>query len=80
MLPDHIGKLETINLRHADIHEDDRDIFFEEKFKGFPAGVGLDQVLPKFVEYDFVAEQLSRLIIYHENVDLFPRSHPLFLP
>src|SRR5580700_976899 len=38
----------------------------------------LDQIFVQFVQYGFVSDQLTRLIIHHENVDLLMLNH--FLP
>ena len=45
MLADHVGQLEAVDLRHADIHQHDRDIGFQQVLESFAAGVGLDQIL-----------------------------------
>ena len=75
MLADHLGELEAVDFRHADVHQHDGDIGFQKVLEGFPAGIGFDQILAQFVEDGFVAEQLGRLIIHHQDVDLVLRAH-----
>ncbi len=56
VLPNHIRQFEAVNLRHADIHQDNRNIPFEKIFERLSAGIGLDQILSKLLEYDFITE------------------------
>ena len=34
MLADHVGELEAVELGHADVHQDDGDVVFEEDVRG----------------------------------------------
>ena len=44
------------------------------------AGIGLDQVFSPVTQHDFIAEQLARLIINHEDIALvLGTSNSLFL-
>ena len=43
---------------------------FEELFEGFARRGRLDQVLAELAQYRLVAEQLGRLVVDHEDVDL----------
>src|ERR1700733_13294262 len=54
VLAEHVGQLESIELRHADIHQNHRNIGFEENTESFPGRGGLDQVLTKLPEDDLV--------------------------
>src|SRR5258708_39289692 len=78
MLVHHICQLEAIDLRNTDVHQHHGDIMTEEHFQGLASRPGLDQVLTETAENGFVAEQFSRLIIYHEDICLVVPVH-LFL-
>ena len=45
MLADHRGQLETVELRHADVDQDDGDFGLEQMLQRLAAGRRLDQVL-----------------------------------
>src|SRR5580704_17869516 len=68
MLPDHIGQIESVHVRHADVHEHDGDVVPKKQIEGLAAGVGLDQILPQLRQDRFVAEQLTGLIVDHQDV------------
>ena len=70
VLANHLRQFKAIKLRHADIHQHDGDIVLQQMLQRLAPGSGLDQILAQFPEYDLVAEQLRRLIVHHEDVDL----------
>ena len=37
MLPNHVGQLEAVELRHADVHQHDGDIVLQQVFQRLPA-------------------------------------------
>ncbi len=51
--------------------------FFSRTSRASFAEAAFDQVLAQSTEHDLIAEQLGRLIIYHENVDFLVRAHDL---
>jgi len=63
------GELEAVELRHADVDENDRNVVLEQELQGLARRRGLDQVLVQFVENDLVGEQLVGLIVDQEDVD-----------
>ena len=69
MLAQHGGKLEAVELRHADVDENDRDVVLEQELQGLARRRGFDQVLVQFVKDDLVGEQLVGLIVDQEDVD-----------
>ena len=70
MFADHRGKLEAVELRHADVHQHDGDLVLEELFQRLLAGRGLDQVLAQLAQNHLIGEQLAGLVIDQQNVDL----------
>src|SRR5262249_54995385 len=75
MLTDNFGEFKAVNFGHGHIHKDDSHIGFQENLEGLPPRIGLEQVLAEFHEHDFVSQQFRRLIIHHEDVDLFGLIH-----
>jgi hypothetical protein len=69
MIPDHRGELEPIEAGHADVHEDDGYLVLEEMLESLTPGGGLDEILAKALQDDFVAEKLRRLIVDQKDVD-----------
>src|ERR1700735_201178 len=75
MLPDHVSQFETVEFRHANLHQNYSDFIFQQLVQSFSTGMRFKQIFIQFLEYDFVAEQLGRLIIYHEYVDFLLNAH-----
>ena len=75
MLADHGGELETVQLRHADVDQDDRDFVLEQVFQRLAAGRGDDEVFVELLQDHFIGEQLGRLIVDQQDVDLFVVCH-----
>ena len=69
MLAQHGGELKAVELRHADVDENDRDVVLEQELQGLARRRGLDQVLVQFMENHLVGEQLVGLIVDQEDVD-----------
>src|SRR5262249_60544339 len=77
VLADHLRHLETINLRHAHIHQHDGDIVLQKLFKCSARGAGLEQVFAQLCEDCLVAKQLAGLVIHHQDVDFGFWCHDL---
>jgi hypothetical protein len=56
MLADHRGKLEAVELRHADVHQHDGDLVLEQVLERFLAGRRLDQVLVELTQDYLIGE------------------------
>ena len=70
MLADKIRQLETIEFRHADIHQDDGDIpVLRRCSKASLPEMAVMRFSPKSCKYGLVAQQLARLVVYHQDVD-----------
>ncbi len=69
-------KLETVEIGHADVDQDDGDVDLQQLLKRLPAGVHLDQVLAQILEDHFIAEDFGRLVVYQQDVDFFVFRHP----
>ena len=61
MLADHGRELEAVEIRHAHIDEDERDLVLEQTLEGLARRGGLEQVLADLGEHDLVAQQLRLL-------------------
>ena len=75
MLADHRGELEAVEVRHADVHQDDRDLRLQQILQRLLAGRGLDQVFVELMQDDLVAQQLGRLVVDQQDVDLVVFRH-----
>ena len=61
MLADHRGQLEPVEVRHADVHEDDRDMSVLRRCSSASlAEPGLDEVLAELAEDRLVGRAASR--------------------
>ena len=72
---DNLRQFEPVEFRHAHVHDDDGDVGFQQVYERLPPRPGLNQILVQFTENDFIAEQLVRLVIDHENIDFLVRAH-----
>ena len=61
MLADHRGELEAVEIRHADVDQDERDLVLEQVLERLARRGGLEQVLADLGEHDLVAQQLRLL-------------------
>ena len=75
MLANHAGQLESVDLRHADIHEHDGYIGFQKVFERLFSGSRLYEVLIQFAEDGLIAQEFGRLIIHHQDVHPIFRTH-----
>ena len=80
MLANQVCQLKTVQFRHAYVHQHDRDIGFQQMLQRVFARAGLDQILSQLAEHRLIGEQLARLVIHHENIDLFVCVHGCSLP
>src|SRR6266850_274202 len=78
MLMNHFCQLESVEFRHAHIHEHDGDIILEQLLQRLAPGGGLDQIFTKLAEYDLVAQKLRGLVIHHQDVDFAFSAHRVF--
>src|SRR5262249_41005923 len=66
MLANHVRQFESIEFGHAHVHEHDGNVCFQQAIERLPARARLDQIFIKLTEHDFIAQEFSRLVIYHE--------------
>jgi hypothetical protein len=71
MIADHRRKLKSIQFRHADIDEDDRDLVLEQNLQRLAPGGSGNEVLAEILQNHFVGEKLGRLVVHQKYVDLF---------
>ena len=71
MIADHGRKLKTVELRHADVDENDRGFVLQQEFERFARRRRLDEVFAEFAKDFLVGEKLRRLIVDQKNVDFF---------
>ena len=69
MLADHRRQLEPVELRHADIDQDDSRLVLEQELQSLACRGRLDQVFPEIAKDFLVGEQLRGLIVHQEDVD-----------
>ena len=77
MLANHRRQLESVQLWHTHVDENDGNIVFQKAFKGFPCGGRLDQIFSELLQNYLIGEQLCRLIVHQEDVDRVIRDHDL---
>ena len=75
MLADHLGEFEPVQLRHADIHEDDGDVVLEQKFERFFRRRDLDEVLAEIAQHHLIAQQLGGLVVHQQHIDFMVDVH-----
>ena len=75
MLADHGGELESVELRHADVDQNDRDFVLEQVFQRLAAGSGDDEIFAELLQDDLIGEQLGRLVVDQQNVHLLVVHH-----
>ncbi len=69
VVADHRGKLETVEIRHADVHQHDGDLALEQLLERLARRARLDQVLAELLEHHLVAQELGRLVVDQQDVD-----------
>ena len=65
-----VRQFKSIQFRHADIHQNHGNIGLQQNLQRCLGRCGFNQVLAEFPEHDLVTEQLCRLIIHHQDIDL----------
>ena len=69
VLADHRGQLVAVEVRHADVDQDDGDLVLQQRLERLARRVGADQLLAQLGEDGIVGEQLGRLIVDDEDLD-----------
>jgi hypothetical protein len=69
MIADHPSEFRTVELRHADITENDSDVLLEQMFERLSGGLGFDQVFSEALQCRLVTEEPRRLIVDKQNVN-----------
>jgi hypothetical protein len=75
VLADHRRQLEPVQLRHAHVHQQNGNVSLQKMRERLPRRAGLDQVLPQLAQDRLIAEELTRLIVDQEDVDLVVLAH-----
>jgi hypothetical protein len=75
MISDHGRELETVEVGHADIHEDDRNFGFQQRRQRFFRGRRLDQVCIDAIKDRLIREKLARLVVDQKDIDGVVRCH-----
>ena len=75
MISDHGRKLEPVEVGHADVHEDDRNLGLQQRRQRFFGGRRLDQVCIDAIEDGFIREKLSWLVVDQKDIDGIIRCH-----
>ncbi len=69
MLPDHLGQFKAVQLRHADIHQDDRDVGFQQERQCILGRGHRDQPLAQLRQHHLIAQQLGGLVVHQKHID-----------
>ena len=75
VLADHARELEAVEVGHVDIHQHDGDIGAQKMVEGLAGGIGDQEILAQFLEDGFVGQQLCRLVIDQQDIDLVVPVH-----
>ena len=75
MLADHRGELEAVELRHADVDQQDRHVVAQQLIERLARRRRLDQVLVEILEDHLIGQQLGGLVVHQEDVDLIGFCH-----
>ena len=75
MLANHRRQLEPIELRHANVDEDDRNLQLQKLLQCVAGGSGLHQIFSELTQNGLVAQELGRLIVDQQDVNLVVRGH-----
>jgi len=78
MLPDNLSQFESVDIWHADVHQNSGHIRFEQFLESILGRGGFDQVLSQVRKNRLIAEQLARLVIDHQDVYFFFGAHQPF--
>jgi hypothetical protein len=75
VLADHARELEAVEVGHVDIHKHDGDIGAQKMVEGLAGGIGDQKILAQLLEDGFVGQQLRRLVIDQQDIDLVVPVH-----
>src|SRR5262249_42181008 len=67
MIADHPSEFKPVELRHADIAENDSDVLLEKMLERLSGGPGFDQVFSEALQCRLVAEELRRRTVNKQN-------------
>ncbi len=70
MLANHGSELKAVDLRHHDVDQHDRHVVLQQDPQRLFRRVRLDEVLAELTEDHLVAQELCRLVVDKEDVDL----------
>ncbi len=68
MFANHRRQFKSVQLGHRNVDKDDSDFLPQQLLKRFSSGRSLDEILAKFSQDDFIAEELRRLIVDQKNI------------
>ena len=74
VIADDLGKLKTVEIRHDDIDQNDRDLMLEELLQGLVRGAGPDDLFVQLLQDRFDAQQLRGLIVDKKYLYTFRHS------
>ena len=75
MLPQHLDQLEAVELRHADVDQDDGDVVLQQNLERFARRRRANEVLIQLGQDDLVAQQLGWLVVDQKDVDAILGVH-----
>jgi hypothetical protein len=69
-LANELGGLEAVHAGHVDVEQDYGEVVVEQAAQRLTPGIGADDGLPKLLEHRLERQQLVRLVVDDEDVDL----------
>ena len=69
-LADQRGRLEPVHARHLDVHQDHGEVGVQDAHQGLLAGAGRHQVQAHPLEDGLQGQQVVRLVVHQQDVDL----------
>jgi hypothetical protein len=75
MLANHRRQLEAVQLGHAHVGQDDRDLPFQDLLECLFRRTDCDEVFAQLAQDRLVAEEFGWLVVDEEDVDRLVRTH-----
>jgi hypothetical protein len=78
-LADELGGLDAVHARHLDVHEDEREVLLQKALQCLLTRARLDEVLAEILEHGLEGQEVRRVVVDQEDVDLVVGGHILTL-
>ncbi len=71
MVADHLRQLEAVQVRHADVHDDDRELVLQKMLECLARRAGRHEIGANAPEDRLIGQELGRLVVDQQHVGLF---------